>query len=185
MLTTPRGGSQDCGRSARSFVFLTGVEAPDLQIECCREADPEQVGNEQPECRRIRSARRQQEGNDTAPQRQDIDQCDSRQLPSEEQPRPRHVQNEADDPRADGRPALIAAPHQPTGDRDHQIEECPNRTKNSARWCPSRLGKSCIPGARPGCGANGCCSCDEADEDEQGSGSSDLGVHDRPRVGIM
>src|SRR4051795_8224067 len=112
--------------------FYLAVQTPDREVERRREGHPEQIGHHQPSRDRRDAEEGQDRQQDGDPEQRDPNQARGRRVEPEEQPRPRRVEGQLDEEQPE-RPSLPPPspllPHQPRGDRHHQIERRPHRTE--------------------------------------------------------
>src|SRR6056297_1266825 len=141
LFISPRRSSPSPGKSTRS-AFSThrteemasgSVQTPDLEVEERGEGDPREVRREQ-QRRPPVDAPRAGDGRDDGGQQRDDDRKPARRpAHAEEDERPRGVQAELDDERAEREPVVVAAPDEVQRDAHQEIQRRPHGPEHPVR----------------------------------------------------
>ena len=138
---------------------------PELEVEIGGEAYPKEVREHQEASRRVGTPEGHKGNQDSQPENNNIQECQSWTLQAEEKIGPKRVQSQLTKKQAQGANGIrptVPAPHQPGSYGHHGIEQGPNRTKDPRRRCQGGFDQAGIPlsGLEPGTdpsGAEGDC----------------------------
>lgn len=153
-------------QSTRQQIISRGIHPPKREVEECGEGHPPQVWCQHPPGGFADAKETAQGQQDGRPQQDHLNQRPPQLVCSEEDWRPRGVEDKLDEIKSQCPTPALLFPDEPRGHRHHQIEKRPDRAEDPTGRIPFGFVQRCIPNSRPAEDAEQ--RCTEGDSDESG-----------------